>query len=99
MTTKEEIDQYARERGYELHSKSGDGLIRSYSKQFDKFFLSLTVALHDKAKCMKLSGFPGMFELHTGNMQLMHPRFTSFFEQRMVQMMSAIENENEALSL
>jgi hypothetical protein len=32
-------------------------------------------------------------------MQIMHPRFQSFFEQRMAQMMTAIENENEQLSI
>jgi|SRR6185312_12376377 len=98
MTTKvEDVDQWCREREYTLHSRSGDGSIRTYSKQFDKFFLSLTVDMNRKE--MKLSGFPGMFELSTGNMQMFHPNFEKFFEKRMAQMMTAIENENNPISI
>lgn len=92
MHSKEDVDQWCRERGYTLHSKAADGSIRTYSKQFDKFFLSLTVD-HPR-KEMQLQGFPGMFTLSTGDMQLCHPNFEAFFEKRMAQMMSAIENEN-----
>lgn len=93
MLTKEEVDTWCRERGYDLHCRSADHNSRTYSKQFDKFFLSLTIDI--TSKDMKLSGFPGMFELSTGNMQIFHPRFDDLYERRMVQMMSAIENNNE----
>jgi hypothetical protein len=95
MLTKEDIDTWAAEHGYGLQSRSADQTIRSYSKQFDKFFLSLTADITHAT--MKLSGFPGMFELCTGGMMLKHPRFADFFERRMVQMMTAIENENTQL--
>lgn len=93
MQTKEEVKQWCRERGYELHSRSGGDEAHYYSKQFDKFFLSLTV--HFTGKHMQLQGFPGLFTLSSGQLQIMHPRFDDLIEKRMVQMMSAIENNNE----
>jgi hypothetical protein len=93
MLNKEEVHQWCRERGYELHSRSGGDESRHYSKHFDKFFLSLSI--HFESKNMVLQGFPGLFTLSTGNLQVMHPRFDDLFEKRMVQMMSAIENDND----
>lgn len=93
MLNKEEVHEWVLARGYELHSRSGGDESRHYSKQFDKFFLSLTV--HFEAKNMRLEGFPGLFTLSTGNMQVMHPRFDDLFEKRMAQMMHAIANDNE----
>jgi hypothetical protein len=92
MLTKEDVDQWCRDRGYTIHSRSGDGNIRTYSKHFDKFFLSITVDI--QRQDMQLQAFPGLFTLSTGNMQLCHPKFEDFFEKRMAQMMSAIENDS-----
>lgn len=93
MQTKEEVKQWCKERGYSLHCRTGDDEAHYYSKQFDKFSLSLSVNF--LSHNMKLEGFPGLFTLSTGNLQIMHPRFDDLFEKRMVQMMSAIENNNE----
>lgn len=93
MLNKEEVHKWVKSRGYELHSRSGGGEAAYYSKQFDKFFLSLSINFLEKN--MMLQGFPGLFTLSTGNMQVMHPRFDDLFEKRMVQMMHAIANDND----
>jgi hypothetical protein len=92
MLTREEVDQWCRERGYAMHMRSGDNSALTYSKDFDTFFLSLTVNLLQKT--MVLQGFPSMFQLSTGSLSFAHPKFTELFESRMVAMMDAITEAN-----
>jgi len=76
--TKEEADKFAKDLGYSIHWRAGNGNTHGYTKDFFEVVIHLTI--NTRMNSAQLSGTHKMFTITSGDFSFPHKDFVSLFE-------------------